>query len=46
MGSRERSTNGVEEKCIWDIDRKVKGKRQLENQDMWVDNIKIDLREI
>jgi hypothetical protein len=44
---RECSTNGEEEECILDIGRKAEGKRPLGRpRRSWVDNIKMDLREI
>jgi hypothetical protein len=41
------STNGREQECIYDIGGKAAGKRPLERLRLrWVDNIKMDLREI
>jgi hypothetical protein len=41
------STNGGEEKCIWDTCGKARRKRPLGRpRRRWVDNIKLDLREI
>jgi hypothetical protein len=36
------STNGGEEECLWDIGGKPLGRTRRR----WVDNIKLDLREI
>jgi hypothetical protein len=47
FGGRECSTNGGEDKCIEDIVVKPEGKKPLGRpRCRWVDNIKIDLREI
>jgi hypothetical protein len=41
------STNGGDEECIWILVGKPEGKRPLgKPRHRWVDNIKIDLREI
>jgi hypothetical protein len=41
------NTNGGEEECLKDILRKSEGNRPLERpRRRWVDNIKMDLREI
>jgi hypothetical protein len=44
---RARSTNGGEEECMQDIGGKARKKRSLgRRRRMWVNNIKVDLREI
>jgi hypothetical protein len=41
------STNGDEAECIYDIVENPEGKRQLgRSRRRWVDNMKMDLREI
>jgi hypothetical protein len=41
------STNGSEEECIWDIGGNARRKEPLGRpRRRWVDNIKMDLREI
>jgi predicted small integral membrane protein len=39
-------TNGGDEECIWDIGGKARRKEIIKSKTRWVDNIKIDLREI